>query len=182
MPVLTSNNAPRAASSARETSGGAAPPWHSVPTAIARRFHQICVARTSAVVEKAGLTPLQYGVLVHLSKLTGKPGVEQNGLADRLNIDRNTASLLVEQLVKKGLVERHVNGADRRARLLNLTPNGEKLYSRLRPAHISANQSVLAPLTPAERKLLMELLIRVIEGNLVHEKRSTSTRKEKSSS
>src|SRR5436190_8065188 len=182
MPVRFSKEVSRTKSPAADVSGRIDQPWHSVPTAIARRFHQICVAKTSEVVGEAGLTPLQYGVLIHLSKLTGKPGIEQNGLADRLNIDRNTASLLVEQLVKKGLVERQVNGADRRARLLNLTPSGEKLYARLRPSHIIANQSILAPINPAERKLLIDLLIRVIEGNLVDEKRGTSTRKGKSSS
>src|SRR5206468_8586564 len=86
------------------------PPWHGVPTAIARRFHQICVAKTSEVVGQAGLTPLQYGAMIHLSKSTGQPGIEQNSLAERINVDRNTASLLVEQLVQKGLVERRVNG------------------------------------------------------------------------
>jgi DNA-binding MarR family transcriptional regulator len=145
------------------------PPWHAVPTAVARRLHQICVAKTSEVVGKAGLTPLQYGVLIHLSKQTGRPGIEQNNLADRLNVDRNTASLLVEQLVKKDLVERRVNGADRRARLLSLTPKGEQLYAQLRPAHLAANQSILAPISPRERKLLISLLIRVIEGNLARE-------------
>src|SRR5882724_9106255 len=118
------------------------PPWHGVPTAIARRLHQICVAKTAAVVGEVGLTPLQYGVLIHLSKLTGKPGIEQNSLADRLNVDRNTASLLVEELVKKELVERQVNDADRRARLLSLTTKGEKLYARVRPTHLSANESI----------------------------------------
>src|SRR5947209_8517447 len=92
------------------------PLWHGVPTAIARRFHQMCAAKTAAVVGEAGLTPLQYGTLLHLSKVTGKPGIEQGSLADRINVDRNTASLLIEQLVQKGLVERQVNGADRRAR------------------------------------------------------------------
>jgi DNA-binding MarR family transcriptional regulator len=162
--------------------GNVDPPWHSVPTAIARRFHQIGVAKVSEVVGKASLTPLQYGVLIHLSKLTGKPGIEQNRLADRLNVDRNTASLVVEQLVKKGLVERRVNGADRRARLLRLTPNGEKLYARLRPAHIAANQSILAAIGPSDRKLLIDLLIRVIEGNLALEKRGASMRKGRSRS
>src|SRR5436305_10924776 len=99
--------------------GKIAPQWHGLPTAIARRFHQICVAKTSEVVSEAGLTPLQYGVLVHLNRLTGKPGIDQNSLADRLNIDRNTASLLVEELARTGLVERQVNGADRRARILS---------------------------------------------------------------
>jgi DNA-binding MarR family transcriptional regulator len=145
------------------------PPWHSVPTAIARRFHQICVTRTSAIVGEGGLTPLQYGALLHLSKTTGS--MEQNGLAERINVDRNTASLLVEQLVQKGLIERQVNGADRRARLLSLTPEGETLYARLRPAHIALNQDILAPIGPRERKFLMNLLIRVIEGNLAKEDR-----------
>ena len=140
---------------------------HAVPTAIARRFHQICAAKTSEVVGQAGLTPLQYGVLVRLSKLTGTPGIEQGSLAEKLNIDRNTASLLVEQLVKKNLVERQVNAADRRERLLSLTRQGENLYARLRPAHLKANEQVLAPLEPRERKALIGLLIRVIEGNLI---------------
>jgi DNA-binding MarR family transcriptional regulator len=165
----------QAASPPRAT-GNDDPPWHGVPTAIARRLHQICVAKTSEVVGAAGLTPLQYGVLIHLSSLTGKPGIEQNSLAGRLNIDRNTASLMVEQLVKKGLVERHVNGADRRARLLNLTPKGERLYAQLRPAHLAANESILAPIAPRDRKLLISLLITVIEGNLARGTHSSSGR------
>jgi DNA-binding MarR family transcriptional regulator len=142
------------------------PAWHGVPTAIARRFHQICAAKTAEVVGQAGLTPLQYGVLIHLSAQTGKPHIEQNVLAERLNIDRNTASVLVEQLVKKNLVQRKVNGADRRARLLSLTAKGEKVFARLRPAHALTNESILAPISPSERKLLLRLLIRVIEANL----------------
>jgi len=161
----------------RAMSGNADPPWHGVPTAIARRFHQICIAKTSEVVGPSGLTPLQYGVLIHLSKLTGKPGMEQNSLAERINVDRNTASLLVEQLVKKDLVERQVNGADRRARLLSLTPQGEKLFARLRPAHLAVNESILAPIAPRERKLLIGLLIRVIEGNLASRVGDAASRK-----
>jgi DNA-binding MarR family transcriptional regulator len=146
--------------------GEVAPPWHSAAVAIARRFHQICSARTAEVVGPTGLTPLQYGALVHLSRQTGKPGIEQNTFAERLNVDRNTASLVVEQLAKKGLVAREIDSADRRVRLLSLTPQGEKLYARLRPAFIAANEEILAPISARERKLLTELLIRVIEGNL----------------
>ena len=109
---------------------------------------------------------------MHLSKLTGEPGIEQSGLADRLNIDRNTASLLVEQLVDKGLIERRVKGTDRRARLLNLTAKGEKLYAGLRPTYLNANESILAPITLSERKLLFDLLIRLIDGNLGRERRN----------
>lgn len=152
------------------------PPWHAVPTAIARRFHQVCVAKTSEFVSKAGLTPLQYGVLVHMSRITGQPEIEQSSLADRLNIDRNTASLLVEQLTSSGLIERRVNGTDRRARILSLTAKGEKLYEQLRPRHLAVNESILAPLTPRERKTLIDLLIRVIEGNLAQQEPGSGRR------
>jgi len=71
----------------------AKPPWHGIATAMARRFHQICVSRTSELMSPAGLTPLQYGVMLHLSKTTGLPGIEQNSLAERINVDRNTREL-----------------------------------------------------------------------------------------
>jgi DNA-binding MarR family transcriptional regulator len=65
-----------------------------------------------------------------------------------------------------------VNGADRRSRLLSLTVKGEALYAQLRPAHAALNRDLLAPITPQEQKLLMDLLIRVIEGNLIEESRN----------
>ena len=106
---------------------------------------------------------------------TAKPDIEQNMFAERLNIDRNTASLLVEQLARKGLVARQVDIADRRVRLLSLTLQGEKLYARLRPAFIAANEKLLTPISARERKLLTNLLIRVIEGNLADAGSSVGT-------
>jgi len=154
-----------AAGSGPVTRAGSTPPWHSAVVAIARRFHQICAGRSAEVVRASGLTPLQYGALVHLSRQSGKPGIEQNTFAERLNVDRNTASLLVEQLAKKGLAAREIDSTDRRVRLLSLTPQGEKVYARLRPAFIAANEDILAPISARERKVLTDLLIRVIEGN-----------------
>jgi DNA-binding MarR family transcriptional regulator len=146
--------------------------------AAARRLHQICAAQVATVVGEHGLTPLQYGALHHLSRIT-KEGLEQNLLAARLNVDRNTASVVVEQLVKLGLAARQINGVDRRSRLLSLTAKGEKIYARLFPAVSGVNTEVLAPLPPRERKQFMGLLIRVIEGNLVHQKAPPRRRRRK---
>ena len=156
--------------------------WHAVPTAAARRFHQVCVGASSTVLSGAGITPLQHGALIHLNKQTGSPGIEQSVLAARLNLDRNTASVLVEQLVKKGLVARQVSGTDRRARLLNLTAKGERIYAELHPAFLAANADVLAPLAPNERKNFMDLLVRLIEGNLARQSSAASRRTGRKSS
>lgn len=143
--------------------------WQGIAAAAARRFHQVCAARVATVVGEHGLTPLQYAALLHLSWSADAAGLEQNILAARLNIDRNTASVVVEQLVKLGLTARQVNGADRRSRLLSLTAKGKKLYARLTPVVEHTNAQLLAPLPPRERKLFMDLLIRVIEGNVSHQ-------------
>ena len=144
----------------------AAPAWHNIPTAAARRFHQICLAKSSHLFSEFGLTSLQFGVMVHLNRMNGTPGIEQNVLAARLNIDRNTASVIVEQMVKLGVVTRQVNGADRRARLLSLTAKGDRIYAELLPQFTVANANILAPISPRERKLFMSLLTRIVEGNL----------------
>ncbi len=143
------------------------PPWHGEITAMARRFYQICRSRMTEVVSEAGLTSIQYGAMLYLSKQHDVSGVEQNSLAVGLDIDRTSASLLIEQLVTKGLIERHVNAADRRARLLRLTPQGEKLRARLRPAHLAAKDEILSPLTPHEQDQFFDLLFRLIQGNLI---------------
>src|SRR5262245_1195202 len=154
-----------------------APPVLRVPTPLARRFHQICVAMVADSIAEAEVTPLQWGVLAYLSRITGEPGIDQISLAARLGVDRNNASLLVEELVKRGLVERNVNDDDRRARLLRLTANGEKLFAQLRPRNRAANERILAPLAPHERELLLDLLVKVIEGNWMYARPGAGRRK-----
>jgi DNA-binding MarR family transcriptional regulator len=141
------------------------PPVRRVPVALARRFFQICLAAAAEALEGEDLTPLQYAVLAYLTAGTGEPDIDQNSLAERLGVDRNNASLLVEQLEAKGLLERRVNGADRRARLLRLTRQGEKLHRRLMPGARAGQMRILDVLTTKERGLFLDMFVRVIEGN-----------------
>jgi DNA-binding MarR family transcriptional regulator len=138
------------------------PPVARIPIALARRFTQICIASLAEVVAAADLTPMQYALLPNLRD---QPEMDQNSLAARLGVDRNSTSVLVQQLVTRGLVERHVSEADRRARLLRLTPKGERIHTKLAPAAVASQQRILEILTPKERELLLDLLLRVIEAN-----------------
>jgi DNA-binding MarR family transcriptional regulator len=94
-----------------------------------------------------------------------------------MGIDPTNASLIVERLHLKGLIERRVNGDDRRARELYLTPKGRALWRRLRPKASAANERVLAPLAPAQKELFIDLLIRLIEGNRSHARPGAGRRK-----
>jgi DNA-binding MarR family transcriptional regulator len=168
---------PRAGQSIVVELGPGIPPVRRVATALARRFYQICVTLNADSVAAADLTPLQFAVLACLNKKNGQPGIDQNGLAARLGVERSHVSLLVEELGKRGLVERRVNGADRRARILRLTPKGEGVFDRLRSKNAAANERVLDPLTAKERELFFDFLIRVIKQNTVYARPGAGRRK-----
>jgi DNA-binding MarR family transcriptional regulator len=152
-------------------------PVRRAPTALARRFYQMCMGMQAESLAAADFTSLQYAVTSILNRQNGEPGIEQHSLAARLGVERSHASLLVEELVAKGVVERRVNGADRRVRLLFLTPKGEKLHRRLRPGVIAANDRVLEPLSPRERELFTDMLIRMIGANGAHARPGAGRRK-----
>src|SRR3954469_17431091 len=103
-------------------------PIRRSPAPLARRFAQICAGVLAEALAHADLMPLQYAVLNHLDI---EPDIDQISLAMRLGVDRTSAGQLLDQLESRGLVERRINGSDRRARLLRLTKAGEKLNQRV---------------------------------------------------
>jgi DNA-binding MarR family transcriptional regulator len=155
-------------------SGTGAPPLPRVASALARRFQQVCAAMVAEALDGAELVQLEYGTLVYLEI---EPGIDQRRLSEAMGIDPSNASLIVDRLHALGLIERRINGADRRARQLYLTRKGKALWRRLRKKASAANQRVLAPLGSRERKLLLDLLIRVIEGNRAHARPGAGRRK-----
>jgi DNA-binding MarR family transcriptional regulator len=157
--------------------GPGIPPVRRVATALARRFYQICVTLTADSIAAANLTPLQFAVLACLNKRNGQPGIDQNGLAARLGVERSHVSLLVQELGSRGLVERRMNDADRRARILRLTPKGEAVFDRLRKKNAAANERVLDPLTAKERELFFDFLIRIIRQNTAYARPGAGRRK-----
>jgi DNA-binding MarR family transcriptional regulator len=152
-------------------------PVRRTTTSLARRFYQICLAMVADTLSEAHLTPLQFGTFAYLNKENGEPGIDQVGLAARLGVDRNSASVLVGELERRGLLERRISDVDQRARALYLTADGEKLYRRLRPNNVAANDRVLAPLAPRERQLLRDLLVRVIQANAAYARPGAGRRK-----
>ena len=152
-------------------------PIRRTPAALARRFSQICLAVVAESLAGEDVTPLEYAALAHLSD---EPDIDVNRLAARLGVEQSHASLLVDRLVRTELVERSINGDDRRARVLRLTTRGTKLYQRLRRAAPARQDRILAPLTSAERDLFLDFLVRVIKANEVYARPGAGRRKRRS--
>lgn len=151
-----------------------APPLPRVPALLARRFQHVCTAMISDAIVGGGVVQIEYASLIALEI---EPGIDQRRLAHAVGIDPSNASLVVDRLHSMGLIDRRVNGADRRARQLYLTAKGKALWRKLRVRSKVANAAILAPLAPHERELFLDLLVRVVQGNWAHARPGGGRRK-----
>jgi DNA-binding MarR family transcriptional regulator len=70
------------------------------------------------------LRPGQFSVLVVVDR---NPGLRQSEVAAALGIQRTNFVPLVDELERRGLIERRASPIDRRSYALHLTPQGEEL-------------------------------------------------------
>jgi len=87
-----------------------------------------------------------------------------NDLAETLYITPSTASRTVDDLVRKGLVERRQDPADRRAIRLSLTPQGQALYEALRHHLIQRQMTILEQLDPDSRRSVLTALQQLFQA------------------
>lgn len=138
-------------------------PVNRLAMPLARRFNQICLAATAALLRPDDLAPLHYAVLAYLNH---QPGIDQRGLAACLAIDRTNAGLLLDQLEERKLVERHMDPGDRRVRLLRLTTAGKRLFDRYAPRMRALDRNITeTALGPAGAERFLDMLVHVIQAN-----------------
>jgi DNA-binding MarR family transcriptional regulator len=131
---------------------------------LVRRLQQICLSMIADALQDAGLVQLEFALLVFVDDV---PGISQQTLSEALGIDRNNVSLIIDKLEARGLLKRVVNGADRRARELYITPEGRKLWRRVQPGVRQANSRIMASLKASEKEQFLDMLVRVVEANRV---------------
>ena len=86
----------------------------------------------------------------------------QASLGRRCAIDPSDMVALMATLGGADLVERAPDPADRRRNLVSITPAGRKRLAELGAAVAQAQDTLLAPLSPAERDRLTALLTRIV--------------------
>lgn len=108
---------------------------------------------------KSGLTDATWTPLVHLAETGG--GISQKQLAALVGIDASSLVRLVDILEGRGLVERRADPADRRSRLLSLTPAGDAEMHRIRALLLRSEQAMLADLDDGEVAQMLSALERI---------------------
>jgi DNA-binding MarR family transcriptional regulator len=90
--------------------------------------------------------------------------VAQADLGRAVSLDPKDLVGILNDLQAAALVTRTPDPADRRKNAVRLTPAGAHHLARCTEAAERANAALLAPLTPAERDLLLDMLRRIGEA------------------
>lgn len=105
------------------------------------------------VTRKAGITPLQYLMLLNIKGFPGRNWATVGEIAERLQAQHHGVVALVSRCEKQGFVERRRSTEDRRRIEVRLLPKGEEYVARLANAHrvqlISLNGQFSVPTAEA---------------------------------
>lgn len=135
------------------------PPSLSIWTGyLLTRSAQKCRSYFDSLVEPLGIHGRHFSVLAVLGE--EKP-LSQVEISDRLSIDRNTMTLLLDDLEKQCLVTRQRDPHDRRAHCVTLTDTGREVLRKSTEYAKRTNDEVFASLSSEERAQLHSLLSRL---------------------
>lgn len=119
--------------------------------------------RLGEFLEQFALTEVRYSVLVAL-RAASLAGFSQSELAERLLQSESNISTLVERMQQEGLVDRLRSDADRRKRVLLLSPSGQRLLDRIEVAKRSWAARLLRAVPVDDRSTLGLLMSQLVEN------------------
>ena len=119
----------------------------------------------NSMLEAYGMTNGQFKVL---NLLYARPAfsLRQVDIEDFFLISNPTVTVILNSLEKKGLVERRVNPADSRSKLIGTTEKAEAMRGEMHAVEKKLSSRLDEILDGEEKAQLMHLLNRVIEGIL----------------
>jgi DNA-binding MarR family transcriptional regulator len=124
------------------------------------RAYQAFAAYSERHVRELGLTPAQFDVIATLGNTQG---MYMGELAERTLVTKGTLTGIVDRLEKKGLVRREVPPDNRRCFTIVLTPEGERMFAEVFPAHIAYLKERFGQLSPQELEEARSVLSKLRE-------------------
>ncbi|HEV3001730.1 MAG TPA: MarR family transcriptional regulator [Solirubrobacteraceae bacterium] len=124
-------------------------------TAVIHQAMSVSGGDVVALFEELGLTITQVKLLNHLAA-AGEINVKS--LSESMHLSLPGTSRAADALIRRGLVERREDPADRRSKLLTITPAGREAAGRIAAARVDAFEPLMASLTDEQRAALVAAL------------------------
>ncbi|MGV9616596.1 MarR family winged helix-turn-helix transcriptional regulator [Nocardia xishanensis] len=130
------------------------------------------VAAELPVLERNGLTMWAYGVLLGLEL---EPVYTQAALAKAIGADKTRIIGVLDDLQRRGLIERAPDPTDRRVNLVSLTKEGKAVRDRAQREIRDREEEMLAALPRADRQAFLRTL-HTLWANVTAERGSQAPR------
>jgi MarR family transcriptional regulator, transcriptional regulator for hemolysin len=140
----------------------AAPPTTPDLSFLLAHTSHVLATRMTAALAEIGMTPRGHCVLTHA--LDGE--LTQIELARLADLDKTTMVVTLDELEKAGLAERRTAPSDRRARVIAVTPEGQRVAAAGAKIVDQVHREVLLSLPLAERDVLTSALAHLASGPL----------------
>jgi DNA-binding MarR family transcriptional regulator len=110
----------------------------------------------------AGIHELKPGRFAAMTVIHNNPGISQGDLGRLIDRDKSSVTPLVQELERRGLVERIQSKTDRRSVRLSLTPAGETMLRRLL-VHAMEHDRKLDEIVGDQKPEFLRLLRKIVD-------------------
>ena len=127
-------------------------------TFVARRWRNIMNEELQAV----GQSHARWGTLFWIDVFGDR--INQTQLAERMGVEQPTLGRILQSLERDGLVERSPAKADKRARVIRLTPGSGSLMKEINRIQNRVRSSFLKDIDPAELVNCLAVFAKILDN------------------
>lgn len=123
--------------------------------AMAAPLTRALMTAETPILREHGLSMWAYSVLLRLDE---RPVRTQAALAESIGADKTRIIRVLDDLQRRGLIERSPDPADRRVRLLSITPEGRRVRDGAQAGIRRMEERLLARLPDGDREAFLRAL------------------------
>ncbi|MEU8275537.1 MarR family winged helix-turn-helix transcriptional regulator [Microbispora bryophytorum] len=123
--------------------------------AMAAPLTRALMAAETPILREHGLSMWAYAVLLRLDE---RPVRTQAALAESIGADKTRIISVLDDLQRRGLIERSPDPADRRVRLLSITPEGRRLRDAAQAGIRRMEERLLSRLPDDDKEAFVRVL------------------------
>ena len=117
-------------------------------------LHNAIQRRGDTFFQDYGLTDAQFNIL-NLIGLADGP-LDQLALTERLLVGKSSVSIVLNRMVKAGLIQRGEHARDRRRVVLSLTRKGRELWRKIAPLYGEGVREIFSALPRKRREAFLD--------------------------
>jgi DNA-binding MarR family transcriptional regulator len=126
------------------------------------RVHTLVARCAGSELAARGVTLARFDVIAELA--LEEACCSQGALCERLLVTKGQVSILVDRMVREGLLKRWTDPENRRCNRVSLTPRGRRVFEEIVPMRESCLERMFSKLSRRQQVELKDLLCKLLDS------------------